>query len=363
MWVGGDDMGGERILVLDDNAVLAEVTARGLSQRGYEVCIATSGRAAIDLAGGTTFDLLLADVYLPEMNGLDTAQTIRAWQPDIVVIFMTGEGTLGLALDAIRRGTHGFLVKPFTHQDLALRVAEALTRSHLERENMRLRLLTPMLEATVGVLAAAIDVRDHLTASHASRLPRMAEMLARAAGLDDQAVDSVRRGALLHDIGKIGVADDILRKPGPLTAGEQILMRRHPEIGAEMVAHVNDLHATVDVIRHHHERWDGHGYPDGIAGEAIPVGARILAIVDAYDAMTSMRPYRPATTSALACAELRNSAGRQFDPALVDLFMQQFTAAAPEAERLSQCASASGIEVSPAPALSIPKILPWITAS
>ncbi|HEY8742781.1 MAG TPA: HD domain-containing phosphohydrolase [Chloroflexota bacterium] len=196
-----------------------------------------------------------------------------------------------------------------------------------------------MLEATVGVLAAAIDVRDPLTARHGSRLPVMAALLATAAGLDATIVENVRCGALLHDIGKIGVSDDILRKPGPLTLAEQQQMRRHPEIGAAMLEHVTDLRATVDIIRFHHEAWDGSGYPNGLAGEVIPVGARILAIVDAYDAMISPRPYRPATSPALARLELCRAAGTQFDPVLVHMFLRDQVSPPADASQVSACTS------------------------
>jgi putative nucleotidyltransferase with HDIG domain len=315
-------MSGEHILVLDDDEPLGQTIGRSLKRRGYNVTVTTSALEAVRLAAEVSIDILLTDVYMPEMNGLDVLQAIRKLRPGVVVIVMTAEGTVQLVVDALNRGAHGFITKPFRMATLALRVAETMERHRLLEENVRLRLVAPMLEETVGVLAAAIDARDRVTGSHAMRLPTMAERLARAVGLDDEAVDVIRRAALLHDVGKIGIPDRILLKVGALSDEEMSQMRRHPVLGAAIVSQVPGLRSSVPIIRHHHERWDGGGYPDRLAGEAIPLGARILAIVDTYDAMTSPRRYRAPQSPAAACAELQACAGKQFDPRLVELFLQ-----------------------------------------
>jgi putative nucleotidyltransferase with HDIG domain len=315
-------MSGEHILVLDDDEPLGRTIGRSMKRRGYVVTVTTSAREAVRLAADTPFDIVLTDVYMPEMSGLDAVQAIRKHRPSVVVIVMTGESTVALVVDALNRGAHGFITKPFRMATLALRIGETVERHRLLEENLRLRLVAPMLEETVGVLAAAIDARDRVTGSHAMRLPKMAETLARAVGLDDEAVDVIRRGALLHDVGKIGIPDRILLKVGALTDEEMGQMRRHPVLGAALVSQVPGLRSSMPIIRHHHERWDGGGYPDKLAGEAIPLGARILSIVDTYDAITSPRRYRAPQSPAAACAELRECAGKQFDPRLVELFLE-----------------------------------------
>jgi putative nucleotidyltransferase with HDIG domain len=171
-------------------------------------------------------------------------------------------------------------------------------------------------DATLRALATALDSRDNETAGHAQRVTWLAVRIGRELGLDEAALLELQRGAMLHDIGKIGVPDMVLRKPGPLTDEEWVLMRRHATLGAEMLDGIPFLSDTIPLVRHHHERWDGRGYPDGLAGEAIPLGARIFAVADAFDAMTSHRPYRQPMTLVQARAELARCAGSQFDPAV-----------------------------------------------
>jgi putative two-component system response regulator len=312
---------GERILVLDDEPNVVLVAVRALQRAGYQVEGTSSVSSAIDLVSRQRVDLLLSDVHMPEMSGIEAASALRNHIPDLVVVMMTGAGTLDLAVQALQIGAQGFIVKPFTPAMLTSRVGEALDRHRLLKENLRLRLLTPMLEATVAALAAAIDMRDAVTGSHTSRLVRLFDALCTAAGIDQREADVDRNGAILHDIGKISVPDNILRKSGNLTPEEWAVMRTHPVVGAEMVARIAGLEKAATLVRHHHERWDGSGYPDGLAGEDIPLGARILAIADAYDAMTSARPYRPPMSHAAARAELRRWAAKRFDPRLVELFL------------------------------------------
>lgn len=322
-------MSAERILVLDDDAGIVNVATRVLQRVGF-VCVGTTSVShALSLVRCEAFDVFLTDVHMPEMLGTEAASAMRYEQPDLVVVVMTGQATLDLAVQALQVGAQAFVVKPFTPGDLVSRVSEAIERHRVQQSNLKARQMTPVFEQTVGALAAAIENRDPTTGSHTTRLHRLADALGRAAGLDDDAREVVRQGALLHDVGKIGVPDGILRKPGPLTADEMQLMRRHPEIGASMIAEIEGLERAIPLVLYHHERWDGTGYPHGLAGHAIPIGARILAIADSYDVMISPRPYRPPMSVSEARAEVRRMAGSQFDPHLVDLFL-----ALPEASDL-----------------------------
>lgn len=312
------------VLVLDDDPVLAELTARTLVRHGYRPTVISTPTEAIALAETTTFALLLTDIHLQGTSGLEIAGKLRAGQPDMVAVAMTGDTSLDLAIEAIQRGMHGFVVKPFTPAQLILSLESAIERARLERENLRLRLLAPMLEDMVRVLAVAIDMRDAATGAHGMRLLALADTLARSAGLDALDREAIRHAALVHDIGKIAVLDRILRKPGPLDEAERREMELHPRVGADMIATVEGLRGVAPIVLHHHERWDGRGYPDGLAAEAIPIGARLLAVVDTYDAMTSHRPYRRARPADEARRELRRAAGTQLDPWLVERFLRTF---------------------------------------
>ncbi len=188
-------------------------------------------------------------------------------------------------------------------------------------------------DATLGALANALDVRDSETGGHSDRVLRYMELLIEEIGADAGSNQLLRRGALLHDIGKIGVPDNILRKPAALSDAEWVVMKRHPEFGARIVSGIPFLHDVAQIVRHHHERWDGKGYPAGLAGEQIPLGARIFAVADSFDAMTSDRPYRRAMTITAACEEVRRCSGTQFDPAVADAFARI------EQERLEQIAA------------------------
>jgi putative nucleotidyltransferase with HDIG domain len=189
-------------------------------------------------------------------------------------------------------------------------------------------------QETLEVLALALDAKDQTTQEHTGRLGALAEAVATRMGLSDEAVAAVRAGAILHDIGKIGIPDAILTKPGPLDRGEWGIMKTHPVVGENMLKHIDFLAPVLPLVRHHHENWDGTGYPDGLSGTRIPIGARIIAVCDAYDAMTSDRPYGPALTGEIACRRIMEAAGTQFDPdcgrILLEIISEQTALAAQE---------------------------------
>jgi putative two-component system response regulator len=261
-------------------------------------------------------DLVLLDVELPKLDGYEVTRWLRrdprtATLPIVLVTGRTGPDEVVAGLDA---GADDFVRKPYDRAELMARIRSAL----------RLRRALVGMEAAHAVvmaLANAVEAKDAPTEHHCQRLAYLATRLATRIGLGGPELDAIAYGALLHDVGKIGVPEAILTKPGPLDEGEWVQMRRHPEIGERICAPLAAFGVFGPIIRHHHEHWDGTGYPDGIRGEAIPVGARVVALVDAFDAMTHDRVYRPARSVADALGEVTRLAGRQFDPDLAPLLV------------------------------------------
>lgn len=307
----------ERILVADDDDAGRALLRTLLVREGYDVVEAATGRAALVRTAEMAFDLLVLDVQMPSPDGLEVTRRIRTDPATALlpVILVTGLGALDDKVAGLDAGATDFLTKPFEAPELLARIRAALrTKAAIDR-----------LESTQGVLVAlanAVEAKDPVIEHHCDRLASLAVGLARLAGLDAEAVEAIGYGAALHDIGKIGVAEAILRKPGRLTDAEWVEIRRHPDIGARIVGPLRLGSVVGPIVRAHHERWDGQGYPDRLRGEAIPTGARIVGIVDAFDAMTHDRPYRAAATIDAALAELHDEAGRQFDPELSALFVE-----------------------------------------
>ncbi len=242
--------------------------------------------------------------------------------PGVCVPLRTTEGqVVGTLLVGRRKPPSGDAPAFRPEEERLLTTLAEIAGNALQRARAHEQLEAAYIE-TVLALANAMDARDTYTADHSQRLAAWAEATARELGCSDEEIEAVRWGALLHDIGKLGVPDHILQKPGPLDEEEWAIMRQHPEIGARIVAPVRRLAHVAPIIRHHQEHWDGTGYPDGLRGEAIPLGARVLAVVDAYGAMIDDRVYRKARTHAEAVAELRRCAGTQFDPQVVEAFLR-----------------------------------------
>lgn len=306
----------QRILVVDDDATIRQTLIRLLTLGGYTVEGVGDGQAALAYVAATPPDLILLDVEMPLLNGFETCRRLKA-NPTTALIpitMLTGLTDGQSRIKGVEAGCDDFLVKPIDTTLLTARV----------KSQLRIKRLTDQLEDTERViftLALVVEAKDQYTEGHLMRLRDYGGELARAAGLGEEVVRAVRYGGVLHDIGKIGVSEAIIRKPGPLDPEEEAEMRKHPTIGAKLVAPLRFAPLVGPIVRHHHERYDGGGYPDGLAGEAIPIGARIIAIVDAYDAMTTDRPYRGALPHAVAVERLIAGRGSQFDPALVDTFV------------------------------------------
>jgi putative two-component system response regulator len=256
---------------------------------------------------------------MPGMNGFEVTRCLRAQKETALlpVILVTGLAAVDDKVRGLDAGATDFVTKPFQQGELLARVRASL------RTQSALRRLENVQDVLVS-LANAVEAKDPSTEHHCSRLAQAALAMARAISLPEEAAEAIGYGAVLHDIGKIGIAEHILRKPGPLTEAEWEEMRRHPGIGAAIVEPLQLGRLVTPIIRYHHEHWDGSGYPDGLTGLAIPLGARIVSVADAFDAMTHDRPYRPAMSTEEAVTELYAQAGRQFDGDLVAVFVEQY---------------------------------------
>ena len=307
-----------RILVIDDEDVIRGLVVEILEAVGYEVTSAESAERALALLEKADFDLVVSDVVMPGLSGLELLEAVRARRASLPVVLVTGAGTYDTLSQALTRGAAGLVTKPFAHSELQSAVADSLSRAARSREELRERLLAPTL---ASALANAIEARDEYLHGHCERLAALAVRVAELLGLSQEDVETVRLGAILHDIGKIGIPDRVLLKPGALDDEERRIIETHPEIGDKLLEPLDLLDGARPVVRHHHERWDGAGYPDQIVGAAIPLGARIVAVADSVEVMSSRQLYRRPRTPEQIVDELRAARGKQWDPEIVDLVL------------------------------------------
>lgn len=306
------------VLIAEDDLATRALLRAALERAGYLVRVADNGATALAEIMRQPPDVALLDIGMPEMDGLEVTRRVRS-APEtalLPIILVTARGRLEDKVAGLDAGASDFVTKPFEPAELLARV----------RSNLRLSSALTRLENTRDVLvalASAVDAKDPTTEHHCGRVAEEAIALAALAGLDEGEIEAVGYGAVLHDVGKIGIAEAVLLKPGRLTDDERAEMQRHPVIGAEILQPLRLGGVVGPIVRGHHERWDGNGYPDGLQGEAIPLGARIVSVVDAYDAMTHDRPYRAALSPDEARGELVRCRGSQFDPELVDLLLAQ----------------------------------------
>jgi len=332
----------EKILVVDDEEAIREVISTLLESQGYPCTICSNGRLALESFQRDTFDLVLSDIVMPEMDGLKLLAELRRIDPDVPVIMVTAMHDIAIALEAIRAGAYDYILKPFEKDQLHLSVDRALEHRRLVLENrtyqsdlehlvaertqqlsIALQDLEQSYDHTLEALGGALDAKDAETEGHCQRVTAFTIRIAKAMGVDKGLLRHIARGAFLHDIGKMGVPDSILRKPGPLTTEEREIMRRHCEIGFSVLQRIPFLKEAAEIVLAHQECYDGSGYPRGLKGEQIPLGARIFAVADTLDAMISDRPYRKALPISAARDEIRRYSGRQFDPRVVEVFLAQ----------------------------------------
>lgn len=317
-----------RCLVVDDEPRLRQVTAQLLRSDGFDVSTAANGEEALAQLETERFTLVLSDVRMPVMDGIELLQRIRARWPDVAVVMVTAIADVDVAVSCLAHGAMDYLTKPFHVEELRARIGKALEKRRLILENqdyqerleekvaVQARRLEELFLASVQSLAEALEVKDPYTRGHSIRVSRYAVVIARTMGIDGELLRQIELGGHVHDIGKIGVREAVLNKPGALTDEEYDHIMTHPMVGWRILAPLlTEVPAALNIVRWHHERPDGKGLPDGLRGDAVPLEARIVAAADALDAMTSGRPYRASELSfAGAVAEVVAHAGRQFDP-------------------------------------------------
>ena len=329
-----------RILIVDDDASVRDVISVLLQEEGYECRTASSAEAALDIAAAEAPPLVISDMKMPGRDGIWLLEAFRERYPETAVIMLTGYGDTEAAVDCLRRGAVDYLLKPPKLTDLIRAIERALAKRRIELARKRyqkklerkvrdrtgelrtaLRNIQGTYQTTLLALVRALDAREHETSDHSQRVVKYTEAIAERLSLRGPELEEIGRGALLHDIGKIGVPDAVLLKPAKLTPEEWKEMRRHPDIGYDMIRSIEFLNTPAAIVLSHQERFDGRGYPRRLRGEEIHIGARIFAVADTLDAMTSDRPYRKGTTFENAVDEIQRCASSQFDPEVVRAFM------------------------------------------
>jgi len=331
-----------RILVVDDEETIREIVSSMLNSAQYQTRQASSGVEALALLDSSEeFDLVVSDLLMPEMDGLALLERTKERFPSMPVVMVTAVSDISAALQAIRNGAYDYLLKPFEREQLLVTVRRALETRRLKRENDAYRTnlealvaartqqwkealasLEKSYDVTLEVLGDALDLKDAETQGHSKRVTAFTIAIARKMGLPKEEISVIARGAFLHDIGKMAIPDKILNKPGKLTEEEMAYMREHCYLGYAIVHKIPFLAEAAEIVYAHQEHFDGSGYPRGLKGEDIPLGARIFAIADTLDAMTMDRPYRPKQSDEAARKEIEKWSGRQFDPRIVEVFLQ-----------------------------------------
>jgi response regulator RpfG family c-di-GMP phosphodiesterase len=328
----------DRILLVDDDVLILQALARLLKAEGYEV-IAHSDPVAASAERG--FQVVITDFMMPQLNGIELLGMLKAAEPFAVRILLTAAADFKVASEAVNRGEiFRLLAKPWTMSELFACVRQAAAHHHLTMENQRLsaelahknealvevnrnleRLVIERSNGLLEGLVSALDYRDTETQWHSRRVALYSRRIAQGCGVEGEALEVVEQGALLHDIGKIGVRDSILLKPGKLTPEEWQEMKMHPDFGYRILARLPFLAGAAQIVLQHQERWDGNGYPQGLRGEQIVLGARVFCVADTMDAICSDRPYRKGRSLEVAKEEIQRCSGTQFDPNVVEAFL------------------------------------------
>ena len=336
-----DHQSAARVLAVDDEAAASRLLSLILAAPAFQCTTASNGEEALVALQREHFDAVISDLHMPGMSGMELLTEVRRCHPHVAFLVTTGVDDVDVGVQAMRCGADDYLVKPLRDTAVLASLESALHKRQLEQQiehyrqhleemvaertgqlQIALQRIERSYEDTLQALGAAIDLRDDETAGHSKRVCRYSLEIARAMGWPDKQLESLARGAYLHDIGKLGVPDGILLKPGPLTEDERKLMQRHVQIGFDVVKDIPFLADTAEIILMHHERYDGGGYPRGLKGEEILPGARIFAVGDTLDAITSDRPYRRACSFQFARETIRSLSGSQFDPQVVDAFLK-----------------------------------------
>ena len=330
----------DRILIVDDEKMICSVLARRLNREGHACVMANNGREALSHFYKDAFSLIISDIKMPEIDGIELLRRVKEMNPKMMVIIMTAYPEIDMAVKAMRMGAYDFIIKPVDLDLVVLSVKKALEMKNLDQEvesyhknlerlveertseiRQALSVVKKSHLDSVMVLAGAIDAKDPYTRGHSDRVRRMSVRIGMKLGFDEKRLESLVFGALLHDIGKIGIKDEVLQKQGNLNSKEYQYIQEHPLIGVKIVEGIDFFKDKIPMIRNHHEHFDGSGYPDGLVGEAIPLEARTVAVPDAFDAMTSSRPHHGAISLEEALSEMERGKGKQFDPRILEIFL------------------------------------------
>jgi putative nucleotidyltransferase with HDIG domain len=331
----------ERFLIVDDEPLIRDLLARVVSDMGFASDTAQNGKQAQWCLAKTEYQMVLSDITMPVLDGLSLLSYVTTHHPETAMIMITGATDLNSAVHALSTGAYDYVTKPFNAVELNNKIEKALERRRLVLENKsyqlhlerRVQQQTGELREALGKINAAyghtlealihaLDARERETQRHSKRVSDYTMVIARRLDIPSAELSDLERGSLLHDIGKIGISDTILLKPAKLNQDEWIEIRKHPDIGFQILNGISFLEGAAEMVRQHHERFDGTGYPRGLKRDEILLAARIFAVVDTFDAMTSDRPYRKALSYHSAREEILRCSGSQFDPELVSCFLQ-----------------------------------------
>lgn len=331
-----------RVLAVDNDPSIVDALQHGLTGAGFDVATESTGRRALDRLERERFDALVIDLRLGTLSGLEVLRLLRQRDPATAVLLISGFRDQQIAVDAMRTGADDFVAKPFRIEQLRERLESAVQRRRgfcerlvaehrlteaLRQSNSEILRRESELQSlsirSIRSLVLSLEAKDPYTKNHSIKVAQVSIQVARHLGMSPEETREVRLAGLLHDVGKIGIRESVLHKPGRLDDEEIEHMRLHPLIGARILLPLSQrFPRVVDSVRSEHERWDGKGYPDGIAGDRIPLAARIIAVADCYDAITSNRPYRQAQVRDFAASEIENGSGTQFDPEIVHAFLE-----------------------------------------
>lgn len=331
----------EHILIADDEEMIRDLLCATLGKEGYICHQASNVDEGIAIMKTEPIDIAFLDIMMPGRSGVELLKESKTLKPEIIVMMVTAMNDMDTALSCIHLGAEDYITKPFNLDRVLLIARNAAEKQRLIRDNkeyqanleMKVREQTEVIRTAMGeinlayehtltALIRALDAREKEVGSHSERVMAYTLLLAREVGINETDRAAMAKGALLHDIGKIGISDNILLKPGKLNKDEWITMKQHPHVGHEILTGIKYFKGAAELVLAHHERYDGNGYPNGLKGDAIPVSARIFALVDTLDAMTSDRPYRKALPFRAVIDEVAKCSGYQFDPALVDVFLK-----------------------------------------
>jgi len=321
------------ILIVDDEEIVRRVLSEKMGAAGYRWVQASTADEALSMIKSTAVQLAILDIKMPGRSGLELLLEIKAGYPDIAVIMATAVIDINIAIECLRQGAYDYITKPFNLDEVVLSIERALERRKLEQENRdyqqhleqkvaeQARKIRAAFLNSITALVYALEAKDKYSSGHSQRVAEISVAIAAELGLSKPEIEQIRLAGLIHDIGKIGVREAVLNKRGKVSNKEYQHILSHSNIGEHILTPIVEDEVILKAVRHHHERYDGGGYPDGLAGEQIPLAARILAVADTYDAIISGRPYRAAQSIQAACDEIERNRASQFDSKVVDAFL------------------------------------------